>query len=98
MKRSLSVAVLVLLFSLLLIGSVQADTDNGSACWGQASAVFAHMGEMGLHSSEQPTPRLGLRNLARALYDQGLIPDDSMQSLGAFVVSVDPELTVEACM
>ena len=28
-------------------------TDNPSACWGQASAVFAMMGRMGTHSSQQ---------------------------------------------
>jgi hypothetical protein len=66
------------------------------ACWGQASAAFAQMGLMGEHSSSFDTPRLGLRNLARALYDQGLIPDDSMQSLGVFVVD-ELDLGVEAC-
>jgi hypothetical protein len=34
---------------------------------------------MGEHASQQDEPRLGLRNLARALADAGVIPDDSMQ-------------------
>ena len=52
---------------------------------------------MGEHSSQQPSPRLGLRNLARALYDAGIIPDDSMHSLGVFVSS-ELGLSIEACM
>lgn len=91
--------VVFLLFSLLLVlaftvATAQAADDD--ACWGQASAVFAQTGEMGEHSSQQPTPRLGLRNLARALADAGVIPDDSMQSLGAFVAA-ELALSIDAC-
>lgn len=68
-----------------------------NACWGQASAVFAQMGEMGQHSSQQPTPRSGLRNLARLLADDGIIPDDSMTSLGVFVADA-LGLSIDACM
>jgi hypothetical protein len=70
---------------------------NDQACWGQATKVFAQMGEMGEHASQQPTPRLGLRNLARALYEEGVIPDDSLQALGAFVASAYG-LSIDACM
>jgi len=73
-----------------------AKAGNG-ACWGQATAVFAQMGLMGQHASQQPTPRVGLRNLARELFELGLIPDDSMQSLGAFVAN-ELGLSIEACM
>jgi hypothetical protein len=51
---------------------------------------------MGEHSSSFPTPRLGIRNLARALADADVIPDDSMAALGSFVVD-ELGLTVEAC-
>ena len=67
------------------------------ACWGQASKVFAMSGEMGEHSSTFPTPRLGLRNLARELYDAGILADDSMQSLGQFVAD-ELGLSIDACM
>jgi hypothetical protein len=67
-----------------------------SACWGQATQVFARMGAMGEHSSQFPTPRLGLRNLARELYADGILPDDSMQALGAFVADA-LGLSIEAC-
>jgi hypothetical protein len=69
---------------------------TSQACWGQASQVFARMGLMGEHSSSFETPRLGLRNLARALYEQGILPDDTMQSLGAFVAR-ELKLTIAAC-
>ena len=92
--------ILVLAVALVLVfgavgGTAHADV-SGNACWGQASAVFAQTGEMGQHSSEQPTPRLGLRNLARALADAGVIPDDSMQALGAFVAD-ELGLSIDAC-
>jgi len=77
--------------------SVPAASANPSACWGQATAVFAQMGLMGEHASEQPTPRAGLRNLAHELYEMGVIGDDSMAALGAFVASA-LGLSVDACM
>jgi hypothetical protein len=55
---------------------------NDHACWGQATAVFAATGELGQHASSEPTPRLGLANLARALYAQGTIPAPMVQALG----------------
>jgi hypothetical protein len=67
-----------------------------NSCWGQASAVFARMGAMGEHASGFETPRLGLRNLARALAEAGVIPDDSMAALGAFVAE-ELGLSIEAC-
>lgn len=93
--------VVLLLFTLLLVLTFTVTTaqavDEDNACWGQATAVFAQMGDMGEHSSQQPTPRLGLRNLARALADDGTIPDDSMQSLGTFVAN-ELGLSIDACM
>jgi hypothetical protein len=70
---------------------------SDQACWGQATRVFAAMGAMGEHASSYDTPRVGLRNLARTLYELGLIPDDSMQSLGAFVATAE-QLSIDACM
>jgi hypothetical protein len=70
---------------------------SDQACWGQASRVFAQMGEMGEHSSSYPTPRLGLRNLARMLYDMGVIEEDTMQALGAYVAS-ELGLRIDACL
>jgi hypothetical protein len=89
---TLLVAVMIALGSV----SVLADSPPSNVCWGQASAVFAQMGEMGEHSSSYDTPRLGLRNLARMLYNAGIIEDDSMAALGQFVAEAEG-LSVEAC-
>jgi hypothetical protein len=98
--RKIVVLVIVLAMMLVFAGSAGAASaqaaPGGNACWGQASAVFAQTGEMGEHSSQQANPRLGLRNLARALYDAGAIPDDSMHSLGVFVADA-LGLSIEAC-
>lgn len=66
------------------------------ACWGQATKVFAQMGAMGEHSAQQETPRAGLANLARALYELGVIPEPTMQALGVFVAT-ELGLSIEAC-
>lgn len=83
--------------SLYNAGGSSAISANGKACWGQASRVFAKMGDMGEHASQEPTPRAGLRNLARELYDAGVIEDDSMQALGQFVADA-LGLSIDACM
>ncbi|MDT8305110.1 MAG: hypothetical protein RRC07_04185 [Anaerolineae bacterium] len=98
--KKLVVVMLVVMMSLLVFATVQASTDQEDACWGQASAVFAATGVMGQHSSDptdgEDQPRVGLRNLARSLYDQGVIADDSMASLGAFVAAAEG-LSIDAC-
>jgi hypothetical protein len=76
---------------------VAEDATQANACWGQASKVFAQTGEMGAHSSQQANPRLGLRNLARALYAQGVLADDTMAELGWFV-SAALGLSIDACL
>ena len=80
-----------------VVSADQAGLPNDAACWGQASKVFARTGEMGEHASQQSNPRLGLRNLARVLFDAGIIPDDSMAALGAFVAA-ELGLSIDACM
>jgi len=98
MKRLIVVTSIALAFAAVAIGwsGNSASAANPNACWGQATQVFAQTGAMGEHASEQATPRLGLRNLARALAETGVIPDDSMQSLGAFVAN-ELGLSIEAC-
>lgn len=94
MKKMIVVVLVVLLLVLSVVPAFAAPSPK--SCWGQASAVFAQMGEMGEHSSQFATPRVGLRNLARALYADGVIADDSMQALGQFVTDA-LGLTIEAC-
>jgi hypothetical protein len=51
---------------------------------------------MGEHASQEPTPRLGLRNLACALFGAGVPEEDTMQALGAFVAT-ELGLSIDAC-
>ena len=97
-KQLLSFVIALLLGAIIVATPLTADNALAAdaACWGQASAVFAQTGEMGKHSSNQENPRLGLRNLARALYEAGVIPDDTMQSLGVFVAN-ELGLSIDAC-
>lgn len=95
MRRFTLLLALVLLVLAAIPLTAQAEP-AGDACWGQATMVFAQTGEMGEHASQFSTPRLGLRNLARALYEAEVIEDDTMQALGGFVVS-ELGLSVESC-
>jgi hypothetical protein len=95
-RFTLTLLITILLLSAVSFAPAAAQSSQPASCWGQASAVFAQMGVMGEHSSSFDTPRLGLRNLARVLYEQGVIADDTMQALGAFVSS-ELGLTIEAC-
>lgn len=86
--------VLAVVLTLLPAAAVLGET--APSCWGQATRVFAATGEMGEHASQQETPRLGLANLARALFEAGVIEDGTMSSLGAFVAS-ELGLDIDAC-
>jgi hypothetical protein len=96
MKKLLIPPLILILLVTMLLSAAPVNAQSNNACWGQASKVFAQMGAMGEHSSSFDTPRLGLRNLARALYDQGVIESDTMQALGQFVAS-ELGLDIEAC-
>jgi hypothetical protein len=98
MKMRIFVMVLFAMILVLAVSAAPAaaGSSNPASCWGQATKVFAQAGAMGEHSSSFDSPRLGLRNLARALYEQGVLEDDSMQALGAFVAD-ELGLSIEAC-
>jgi hypothetical protein len=96
-RERIVVVVCAVLLLALLPGTISANASaNSNACWGQATKAFAQMGMMGEHASEFDTPRLGLRNLARSLYEAGVLDGDTMQDLGAFV-SAELGLEVSAC-
>jgi hypothetical protein len=95
-RKLVVLSILVLLLSVAFASTVAQAAPSADACWGQATAVFAKMGEMGEHASQEPTPRLGLRNLAHALYEEGVLLEDSMQALGVFVADA-LGLNIDAC-
>jgi hypothetical protein len=96
MKHRVVVGMLATLLLAFGPGMAAGAQPAPASCWGQASRVFAQMGAMGEHSSSFDTPRLGLRNLARALAATGVLADDSMQALGAFVAD-ELGLSIESC-
>jgi hypothetical protein len=98
MKTKILVTLLSLAALVFAVSAVPASAESPSpnSCWGQATKVFAQTGDMGEHSSSQSNPRLGLRNLARLLYEQGVIEEDTMQALGAFVAA-ELGLSIDAC-
>ena len=93
MKKTILMIVLIMGFMFV---SSHAFAAQGNSCWGQASAVFAQMGAMGEHSSTQEEPRLGLANLARALYDAGVLSEPTLAALGAFVAD-ELGLVIDHC-
>lgn len=95
----LALLFVVALVMAVLVSSAYANTDEDGACWGQATAVFAQTGVMGAHASQEETPRVGLHNLAIALYDDGngVLEDDTIQALGAWVAA-EEGLSIDACM
>lgn len=79
--------------ALAVVGfSAPSQAAPDASCWGQASKMFAQAGTMGEHSSSFDTPRLGLRNLARA----ALGPEATMADLGVFVAT-ELGYEIEAC-
>jgi hypothetical protein len=46
-------------------------------------------GDVGSHASAQGTPRLGLYNVAQALFDLGLIEEPTVWDLGSGLASLD---------
>jgi hypothetical protein len=93
--RILGIVFLAVLFLFATVATASA-APSSNACWGQATKVYAQTGALGEHSSSFENPRLGLRNLARALYAQGVLEDDTMQALGAFVAA-ELGLSIDAC-
>ena len=59
-------------------------------CWGVVTSQFAKADRgIGEHSSSQTNPRLGLGNVARALFEAGLIDDPHVSDLGALLAQLD---------
>jgi hypothetical protein len=70
--------------------SAQGQSSSSTNCWGVVSSQLAHVeGGIGDHASSQETPRLGLGNVARLFYDQGLIESPTLSALGSFLASLD---------
>jgi hypothetical protein len=70
--------------------SQRSSPSSDSNCWGVVSAQLAQVeGGLGDHTSSQSNPRLGLGNVARIFYEQGLIGEPTLSALGSFLASAD---------
>jgi hypothetical protein len=88
--RRLTVFFSVFMLIAVMATPVFAASSTNHKCWGtvtsQRAATFHDIGE---HSADQSTPRLGLGNVARALFEAGLTEGPTVGDLGAFLASVD---------
>jgi hypothetical protein len=90
MRRFVLAALLSVALVLTLgLSTATAGKPDNPSCWGAVTAIGAKDGGLGEHASSFETPRLGLRNLARDLNAEEIIPDDSMQALAQFVASAE---------
>ena len=93
-KVSISLAaasVLLITSPTIAAPASQSKSQTGSNnCWGVVSAQLAQVeGGLGDHTSSQSNPRLGLGNVARLFYEQGLIDSPTLSALGSFLASLD---------
>ncbi len=87
------------IFAILLAGAAIAALAAGPAaaagpanpsCWGTVSAQRAtSTHDIGEHASAQSTPRLGLGNTARLLFDLGLTSGPHVSDLGSTLAELD---------
>jgi hypothetical protein len=88
--RRLMVLVSMLLVIAATVTPALADGPTHPNCWGTVTSQRAStFHDVGQHSSSQSSPRLGLGNVARALYDAGLTSGPHVSDLGSFLASVD---------
>ena len=87
--------IVILLFALAALTAfatapVAAAAPANPSCWGVVTAQRATaVGDVGEHSSSQATPRLGLGNVARVLFDLGLTNGTHVSDLGSALATLD---------
>ena len=83
---------ILLLFFIAAISSLSAMADGpeNPECWGVVVSQRAiALGDIGLHSSSQDTPRLGLGNFARLLYELGLTEGPHISDTATVAAQLD---------
>ena len=84
---------LVFAFVLSVAGPVSVFAEGGRAnpsCWGVVTSQRAiSEGDIGEHAAAQNTPRLGLGNFARLLYDLGLTDGPHISDTGSVAADLD---------
>ena len=90
MRRSLALLIAAASLVALTAGPVAAAAPDNPNCWGVVSAQRATtLGDIGQHASAQSSPRLGLGNTARLLFEIGLTAGPHVSDLGFGLATLD---------
>ena len=90
MRRHLAILITALTLAAVSVGSAAAAQPSNPNCWGVVSAQRATtVGDVGEHASAQSTPRLGLGNTARLLFELGLSGGEHVSDLGSALATLD---------
>jgi len=90
MRRSLALLIAAAALAAVSAAPVAAAAPANANCWGVVSAQRATtLGDIGQHASAQSTPRLGLGNTARLLFDLGLTAGPHVSDLGSGLATLD---------
>jgi hypothetical protein len=90
MKRTLTTLLAGAALAALSVAPAAAAQPANPECWGVVSAQRAIAdGGIGEHSASQSTPRLGLGNTARLLFDIGLTGGSHVSDLGSALATLD---------
>jgi hypothetical protein len=88
--RRILISIAIAALAALAAGPVAAAAPADPNCWGAVTAQRAvAVGDVGEHSSAQATPRSGLGNVARALFDLGLTSGPHVSDLGTTLATLD---------
>jgi hypothetical protein len=96
MRRLFASLVASLLVLLFAVSTAFAAGPANPNCWGVVTAQRATaLHDIGTHASSQTSPRLGLGNFARLLFDLGLTAGPHISDAGIVAAELDgiPETT-----
>jgi hypothetical protein len=89
MKRLL-ISSAVAMALVTIPASALAEAPAHANCWGVVTSQRAvSVGDIGEHASAQETPRAGLGNVARALFDLGISSGPHVSDLGSALATLD---------
>jgi hypothetical protein len=90
MRRVITSLVVGLLLVLLVASTAMGASPANPECWGVVTAQRAEaLHDIGTHSSSQDTPRMGLGNFARFLFDLGLTAGTHISDTATVAAAID---------
>ena len=96
MRRLVVLMVVTMAITAVLAGPAGAAPANPN-CWGVVTSQRATaVGDLGAHSSGQESPRLGLGNFARLLFDLGLTAGTHISDTATVAAALD-EIPETSC-